>query len=283
MSANEQRGDRPSVFLGSSVEGLGVARALARHLERFATVTLWSEGAFHVGKTTIESLSEVADRSDFAVFVFTADDVLFARGASPEAVRINLIFELGFLAGRMGLSRTFIVSESHGISLPSDLAGVTYVSFSRQGTENVFVALTPAAAAIRRVIAQSPPRVEQPTTFLSCFISYTWNDKEFSAQLYDDLQSVGVRCWLDSVTSGWVRTEITNALALEDARRKAVLFPIRLDDAVFHIKGIPELEQLKERYIIDFSNWQDKRSYQRSFSKLVRDLAISTSVESGAR
>ena len=310
----KRRSDKTAIFLASSSQGIPVARALADDLMQFADVTLWSAGAFHPGKTSAESLAEVADRSDFAVFIFTADDAMISHGTLAASPRLNLMFELGYLAGRMGLSRTLVAGEPHSIGLPTDLAGVMYIPLSLRGAEDTEAAVAPAAAAIRRIVAQTPPRVEESVDFSSCFISYSWGDKEFAAQLYDDLQSVGVRCWLDfkelktgdlipqqldraiqahdkvllvlsggSVTSAWVRTEVANALRMERARQKTVLFPIRLDDAVFKVEGVPELAQLKEKYIIDFSNWQDKHLYQRSFSKLVRDLAISTSVESGAR
>ena len=87
---------KPSVFISSSREGLAVARELGRQLEATAAVTLWSEAAFHPGKTVVESLTEVADRSDFAVFILVADDVS-ANRESRWSPRPNVIFELGFL------------------------------------------------------------------------------------------------------------------------------------------------------------------------------------------
>src|SRR6266545_881960 len=85
---------KPSVFISSSREDLDVARELGRQIETTAAVTLWSESAFHPGKTVAESLTEVADRSDFAVFVITGDDVP-TTGQRPWAPRPNVIFELG--------------------------------------------------------------------------------------------------------------------------------------------------------------------------------------------
>ena len=83
-----------------------------------------------------------------------------------------------------------------------------------------------------------------------------------------------------SVGSSWVRLELRNALRLEHERRKTVLFPLRLDETPLEITG-PEFDQLREKYITDFSEWRDRDSYRRAFSRLVRDLAISASVESG--
>jgi hypothetical protein len=43
----------------------------------------------------------------------------------------------------------------------------------------------------------------------------------------------------------------------------------------------PEMSLVKEKYILDFSDWEDDKAYQRAFSRLVRGLALSASVESG--
>ena len=83
-----------------------------------------------------------------------------------------------------------------------------------------------------------------------------------------------------SIRSSWVKLEVKNALQLELERKKTILFPIRLDDAVFEVSDIQEIDRLREKHIGDFRHWQDMRSYQRAFSQLVRDLTISASVES---
>jgi hypothetical protein len=301
---------KPAVFVSSSREGLGIALELARQLESTAVVTLWSEAAFHPGKTPVESLTEVADRSDFAVFVLAADEASITRESRPSP-RANVVFELGFLAGRLGLSRTFVVVDSDKLALPTDLAGVMYIALSTAESPDIAAAVAPATAVIRQTIADIRPRQERPIEYNSCFISYSWRDKDFAARLHDDLQDVGVRCWLDakdmvtgvsiseqigmaiqvhdkvllvlsaaSVRSEWVGFEVRNALRLERERGKTVLFPIRLDDAVMEQSGVWELDQLKAKYITDFSDWHDKGRYQRAFSRLVRDLTISASVES---
>jgi hypothetical protein len=301
---------KPSVFISSSVEGIPLARELGRQLESAAAITLWPEAAFHPGKTAVESLTEVADQSDFAVFVMTADDTSTTRG-SQWSPRPNALFELGFLAGRLGLSRIFVVGGPGTVALPSDLAGTMYISLARGESPDPSAAIAPVAAVIRRAMAKIEVRPDRPVEYYSCFISYSWEDKAFAARLHDDLQDVGVRCWLDvkqmkvgdslfeqidkaiqasdkvllvlsesSVRSSWVKEEVRNALRLERDRRKTVLFPIRLDDAVLNVSGSTELDQLKSKYICDFTEWHDKSRYQRTFSRLVRDLAISASVES---
>jgi hypothetical protein len=197
-------------------------------------------------------------------------------------------------------------------ALPSDLAGTVYVALSQGGSADLAARVAPAAAAIKQTISEIRKRLERPIEYYSCFLSYSWSDKDFAAHLHDDLQEVGVRCWLDekemrvgdsivdqidraiqvhdkvllvlsqaSVQSSWVRIEMRNALKLEHARQKTVLFPIRLDNAVLEVSGIREINLLRHRYIVDFTEWQNPSHYQRAFSRLAKDLAISASAESG--
>lgn len=303
--------NKPIVFISSSLDGLPIARELAVQLESSATPTLWSEGAFHSGKTVAESLAEAADRADFAIFAVTSDDALFFRRARSQ-IRLNVIFEMGFLAGRLGLSRTFIlVADPKRTALPSDLTGVMYLTLPTEQGSDLSATIAPVTAAIRKVIGEVGPRPERRSVFSSCFISYSWRDKDFAANLHADLQKVGVRCWLDakeirvgdsipeqinrgiqahdklllvlshdSIRSTWVQAEISKAFELERSRQRTVLFPIRIDHAVFEAESTAQIDRLKDRLIIDFSGWRDRSQYQRAFSRLVRDLAISASVES---
>jgi TIR domain/Predicted nucleotide-binding protein containing TIR-like domain len=297
---------KPEVFISSSSEGLPIAAALAEQLKTTATVTVWPEASFQAGKSVVESLTEVAERSDFAVFVLTPDE-------ATTLPFTNAIFELGFFAGRLGLSRTLvIVSGDHlkATTLPSDLTGVSYFFLP---THDLRTAIAPAASVIRKRVADLRTRQDRRSSieYYSCFISYSWSDQDFAARLYDDLKEVGVRPWLDakelkvgdpwreqidraiqaqdkvllilsqsSISSSWVSLEVKNALRLEHQRQKTRLFPIRLDDAIFNVSGSETLDLLKEKQIADFSHWENKRFYQRAFSQLVRDLTISASVES---
>ena len=157
-------------------------------------------------------------------------------------------------------------------------------------------------------------RVRAAPAYASCFISYAYPDRDFADRLHSDLSAIGVTSWLDtkdleigsdlsdaihkaiqahdkvlpilsetSLRSSWVRAEIRHGLTLEAERRKSVLFPLRVDDAVFGLAGVSEIEALKRKQIGDFTNWRDPAAYQREFSRLARALAISTAIESEAR
>ena len=71
--------DRPSVFIGSSTEGVEFARAIRTNLKQDAEVTLWNEGFFAPGNTFIECLVNALPTFDFAVLILTADDLIHSR------------------------------------------------------------------------------------------------------------------------------------------------------------------------------------------------------------
>jgi hypothetical protein len=121
---------KPSVFIGSSSEGLEFARAARALLAQDAEITLWNEGFFHPGSTFIETLVNALPRFDFAILVLTPDDLVSSRQVATFGPRDNVIFELGLFMGRLGRSRTFVMHQTDAqLKIPSDLAGVTTVMY----------------------------------------------------------------------------------------------------------------------------------------------------------
>jgi len=117
---------RPSVFVGSSSEGLPTAQAVQVLLDGVCEVEVWSQGVFGLTQGTLESLVLALDRFDFAVLVLTADDLIVSRGTERPAARDNVLFELGLFVGGLGRDRTFMLFDrKHPPALPTDLAGVT--------------------------------------------------------------------------------------------------------------------------------------------------------------
>ena len=50
-------------------------------------VRVWSQGVFEASKTNIEALERMVQDFDFAVLVFSADDIVFSRGKEFAAPR----------------------------------------------------------------------------------------------------------------------------------------------------------------------------------------------------
>lgn len=115
---------KPSLFVGSSSEGIEVARAIQDQLGGDAEVTLWSDSLFELGKATLESLVELTNRFDFAVLVLSPDDIATIRGRTTPTPRDNVVFEFGLFMGRLGRERTFAVCD-RALPVWNDLAGIT--------------------------------------------------------------------------------------------------------------------------------------------------------------
>ena len=156
---------KPVVFIGSSTEGLEVARALQCHLRDFTQCKIWDQGVFGLGEGTLESLIRAAETSDFAILVVTPDDLIECRGERSHAPRDNVIFELGLFIGSLGSRRTFLVfDEDIGVKLPTDLSGITAATYRSKKHPNLKSALSSAAQGIETNIKGSgirPDRMAQ--------------------------------------------------------------------------------------------------------------------------
>lgn len=137
---------RSHVFIGSSSEGRGVARALQAELLADCEVSLWDQGVFEPGDYTLDSLITVAHKCDFAVLVATPDDTRESRGQRAAVPRDNVILEFGLFAGVLGRDRTYVLA-THGALLPTDTLGLTRLAYHNQ--QNLRAAVAEAADQMR--------------------------------------------------------------------------------------------------------------------------------------
>ncbi len=152
----------PSVFVGSSVEGLDVAEAIQVALDYACEVTVWSQGVFGLGEGNLEALVNRLDEFDFAILVLTADDLTASRGTTRQSPRDNVLLELGLFIGRLGRERTFAVHDrTSDIKLPSDLAGVTMASYRPHKSGDVQASLGAACTQIKRAIESQGIRTDK--------------------------------------------------------------------------------------------------------------------------
>jgi hypothetical protein len=154
----------PSLFIGSSVEGLSIARKLQIGLEYDCEVTIWNQGVFGLGQGTLESLVRMLDRFDFAILVLTPDDLVHSRDRSAvQAPRDNVLFELGLFMGGLGRDRTFVLHDRTApIKIPSDLAGVTTLTFAPHSSGNLDAALGSVTARVADVVSHLGRRTPPP-------------------------------------------------------------------------------------------------------------------------
>jgi hypothetical protein len=144
---------RETLFIGSSSEGLSTARAIKEQFDAEMDVTLWNEGVFKMNASYLESLLRASNSFDFAILVFTPDDLVTSRSQKQSVPRDNVIFEHGLFLGRLGPNRAFIVCEETTKVL-SDYAGITIATYRERQDGNVLAAVGSACNRIRTAIEQ---------------------------------------------------------------------------------------------------------------------------------
>jgi len=153
------------MFIASSVDNLDLAYAAQEGLEHEVEATVWNQGVFSLSKSTMASLLDVVESSDFGLFVFAPSDVTNMKNVEKQTVRDNVVFELGMFVGRLGQERCFILVPrgNDELHLPTDLLGVTTAAYDAQRQDgNLVAALGPACNRIRTSIGRLG-RLDVPT------------------------------------------------------------------------------------------------------------------------
>lgn len=116
------------IFIASSTEGRDYAELatsiLVDHGE--SVQPWWSERAFPVGQSLVDSLMKVLDEVDAALIVATADDETIRRGQNFYSPAHNVILEFGLFSGRLGLTNAAIFQIGTP-TFPSDLDGLATI------------------------------------------------------------------------------------------------------------------------------------------------------------
>jgi len=121
---------KPKIFIASSSEALREAQAINTVLDHDFEPTLWTSGTFSLSSTTLPDLVSKSSYVDFAVFIFTPDDIANIREKSHQVARDNVVFELGLFIGAIGRERSFIIQpRDTKLHLPSDLLGVNTANY----------------------------------------------------------------------------------------------------------------------------------------------------------
>lgn len=143
------------IFIGSSTEGLDVARKIKAALKFDAHVDTWADGLFEKpGQAYIEVLENVLSDYEFAIFVFTPDDNIFSRGTISKIPRDNVIFEYGMFLGKHTRRKAFfIVPRGVDIKIMTDVLGITSLDYDPTNV-NLQSAVSDACDQIRAIINQ---------------------------------------------------------------------------------------------------------------------------------
>jgi len=122
---------KPRIFIGSSGEGLDVAKYVKNYLGVDFDCYLWTDDIFKYNESVLETLLKEASLFDFGLLIATKDDFLRSRNKAFDVARDNVVFEYGLFLGRVGSSRAFVIQEE-GTKLPSDLFGITTPRFKKE-------------------------------------------------------------------------------------------------------------------------------------------------------
>lgn len=141
---------KQKIFIGSSVEGLEVARIIQTELSHDFELEIWNQGTFDtLGKSYLECLEESTNKFEFGIFVFTPDDKITSRGEQKSMARDNVIFELGMFLGKLSRLKSFIVyPKNENMHIMSDFNGITTADYDSQHS-NLKASLGPACTKMR--------------------------------------------------------------------------------------------------------------------------------------
>src|SRR5688572_1196084 len=167
----------PTVFVASSGESERFAQAIQQNL-KVAEVRLWTQDAFYPGQNLIDELNRNLRQSDFGVFIFAGDDEVKIRGQKQQAVRDNVILELGMFIGLLGKERSFIVKPKDvDLRLPTDLLGVVAVDYNNEWAKRDPV------AALGKACTQIDDAIKR---------QHRRKNKELSKAISESLETI---CW----------------------------------------------------------------------------------------
>lgn len=119
---------KPRIFIGSSTEGLEVAKRIKSFFSPDYDCFLWTDEIFKNNNSFLETLVKSASLFDFGFMVFSADDKAIVREKGFDTPRDNILFEYGLFLGRVGLDRAFVIAEKDA-KIPTDMLGITQTRY----------------------------------------------------------------------------------------------------------------------------------------------------------
>jgi CRP/FNR family cyclic AMP-dependent transcriptional regulator len=153
---------RPIIFIGSSGEGLEIAREIEAGLVHDDVIPrVWTNNVFVPGHGTTEDLEAAIRTADFGVLVCTKDDKILneVREVDIYAPRDNVILELGMCLGALGRRRTLLVKpRTKDLKIPTDLLGITPIDYTDDDPAHFIAYIGPVCMQIRRIVKNLGPK-----------------------------------------------------------------------------------------------------------------------------
>jgi predicted nucleotide-binding protein len=143
----------PKLFIISSSEAIAVAEELRRQLEHDVFSTVWNNGVFFAGGYPLEALEKAVSESDFAIAIAQPDDVVRSRKKMQPTLRDNVLFELGLFMGKLTRHRAILIHPKvRNLKIPSDLHGLTLLSYRPDSPPDLADRLKPVCDDIRKIV-----------------------------------------------------------------------------------------------------------------------------------
>ena len=261
------------MFIGSSQEGLPIAKAIQANLDYYCETTVWSQGVFGLGGGTLEMLVDRLDDFDFACLVLTPDDLIKSRKGPSPSPRDNVLLELGLFIARLGRNRTFIVYDrTASLRLPSDLAGVTAATFQPHSSGNLNAALGTACTQMEVAMSELGMRCLSRDSAKPCTVEIYYHDRGFTKVQADHMVAILNNNRLPSTILEHVVPDVPDAVFIgcfvraADARFVLDLVPYKVrylfrPDLQESEGGDTKGTKIGIGYISNYSAWKhDKRS-----------------------
>jgi len=128
---------KKSIFIshGRSKEWYKVQVYLEKDLH-LSTIELAQQP--NLGRSVLQKLNEESNMCSVAIIIMTGDDDF---NGSEIRARENVLHEIGFFQGRLGLDKIALLHEE-GVNIPSNIHGLVYIPFPKDTVEATFAALT---------------------------------------------------------------------------------------------------------------------------------------------
>lgn len=131
LGGHPQNNDLSKVFIVHGHDEAAKTKT-ARFIERLGYSAIILHEQASSGRTIIEKIEQHTDVG-FAVVLYTPDDVGSIKGAqdAPKSrARQNVVFEHGFLIGKLGRARVIALVDGD-LEHPNDVSGVVYIAMDK--------------------------------------------------------------------------------------------------------------------------------------------------------
>lgn len=142
----------PTAFIGCIEAQKDIAEAIQANLQGIFEIEIWNQGTFILSRSNIGNLIDSGRRFDFAILILTPDDPYNDKALVP---RDNVILEIGFFIGLLGIERTFLICQKEEkLKLPTDLNGIVIARYERPLRISLRGALGGACTLIREAASK---------------------------------------------------------------------------------------------------------------------------------